>query len=170
MSKKKIILSAGGTGGHLFPAQVIASELKKSCEVLFVGGGLSKSRYFQRDLFSFEEICCATFSLSKPWKIIQGGKTIFKGLIESRKILREFKPDIVVGFGSFYTLPILIAAIWAKIPIVLHEQNAIPGKVNRLFSRFAKMTAITFPKSAISQARSIRDSKSFTECKRPRRS
>ena len=73
---------------------------------------------------------------------------IVKGILESRRILRTFQPDAVVGFGSFYTLPLLIAAKMAKIPIILHEQNAIPGKVNRLFAPFAAMTAITFPDSA----------------------
>ncbi len=73
---------------------------------------------------------------------------ILKGVRQSRKILREFRPDLVVGFGSFYTLPMLIAAALAKTPLILHEQNAIVGKVNRLFSRFADLTAITFPESA----------------------
>lgn len=67
--------------------------------------------------------------------------------MQSRKILKEFAPDVVVGFGSFLTLPVLLAALFLKIPFILHEQNAIPGKVNRLFSRFAVKTAITFPQS-----------------------
>jgi len=78
-------------------------------------------------------------------QLFRGGRLIFKGMRQSGKILRSFEPDVVVGFGSFYTLPLLLAAKREKIPIILHEQNAIPGKVNRLFSRFAHATAITFP-------------------------
>lgn len=77
----------------------------------------------------------------------KGGK-IIKGMGQGFSILRRFSPDVIVGFGSFYTLPVLLAALIRKVPIVLHEQNAIPGKVNRLFSRFAHTTAITFPESA----------------------
>ncbi len=77
--------------------------------------------------------------------MLRGGRQIFKGVCESRKILRAFSPDIVVGFGSFYTLPLLLAAKQKGLPIILHEQNAALGKVNRLFSRFAHTTALTFP-------------------------
>lgn len=76
------------------------------------------------------------------------GVKIIKGFTQSHTIFRQFRPDVVVGFGSFFTLPVLLAALLHKVPIILHEQNAIPGKVNRLFSRFAHTTAITFPESA----------------------
>jgi UDP-N-acetylglucosamine--N-acetylmuramyl-(pentapeptide) pyrophosphoryl-undecaprenol N-acetylglucosamine transferase len=144
MRKKRIILSAGGTGGHLFPAQAVAETLCEH-EVLFVGGGLSQNRFFDGSRFNFEEIHSATFSPSNPLQMFRGGRLIFKGMQRSRKIIRDFAPDVVVGFGSFHTLPLLLAAKQQKIPIILHEQNAVPGKVNRLFSRFAHTTALTFP-------------------------
>lgn len=144
MGKKRIILSAGGTGGHLFPAQAVARELSEH-EILFVAGGLSENGFFDRSRFEYKEIHTATFTTSKPLEMLKGGRKILKGLRESRKILRDFSPDIVVGFGSFYTLPLLLAAKQRKIPIILHEQNAVPGKVNRLFSRFAHTTTLTFP-------------------------
>ena len=107
--------------------------------------GLSVNRYFDREGFAFEDIPSATFSLHNPLKIVKGCRQIFSGVQKSRKILRNFAPDVVIGFGSFFTLPVLIAALIEKIPIILHEQNAIPGKVNRLFASFAHTTAITFP-------------------------
>lgn len=140
-------MSAGGTGGHLFPAQTVARELVE-CEVLFVAGGLKNSSFFEKKDFNFEEIACATFSFKHPLKALKALKHIFKGVLQSRKILRAFKPDLVVGFGSFYTLPLLLAALFERIPFMLHEQNAIPGKVNRLLARWAKTTAITFPGSS----------------------
>lgn len=146
MKKKRILLSAGGTGGHLFPAQAVARELSE-CDCLFVGGGLNKSPYFAQNDFRFFEINTSTFSLRKPHKIFSAGVKIASGIFESRKIISEFQPDLVVGFGSFFTLPLLCGALLEKIPILLHEQNSIPGKVNRLFSRYAKVTAVTFPDS-----------------------
>lgn len=143
--RKKVILSAGGTGGHLFPAQAVADKLQGKCEILFVGGGLGKSRYFDQSKYSFAEISTATFSLKSPWR---GLFPIFRGIFQSLRILRKFKPDVVVGFGSFFTFPLLVAAKLYRVPILLHEQNSLPGKVNRIFSRHAVTTAITFPETA----------------------
>lgn len=79
--------------------------------------------------------------------MLRASKHILKGVRQSHKIVRTFSPDVVVGFGSFYTLPLLLAAKLCKVPLILHEQNAVLGKVNRLFSRFAHTTALTFPVS-----------------------
>lgn len=145
--KNKILLSAGGTGGHLFPAQALGSKLKKNHDVLFVGGGLATNRYFDRTHFAFQEIQTSSLPFKHPLKLIRALKRIVVGFIQSRKILSTWRPSVVVGFGSFYTFPLLLAAWSLKIPIVLHEQNSIPGKVNRLFSKKARLTAITFPGS-----------------------
>lgn len=110
-----------------------------------MGGGLKNNRFFSRESYAFEEIPCATFSLSQPLNILRGSLTIWQGIKKSRAIIKEFSPDIVVGFGSFFTLPVLVAAQLEKVPIVLHEQNSYPGKVNRLFSSRAQINAITFP-------------------------
>ncbi len=109
---------------------------------------MNTNSFFDRACFNYEQINSATFSISNPLKLLRGSGHILKGVRQSQKIIRSFDPDIVVGFGSFYTLPLLVAAKLQNIPIVLHEQNAIPGKVNRLFSRFAHTTAITFPETA----------------------
>ncbi len=142
-----MILSAGGTGGHLFPAQAVADELQKECELLFVAGGLKSCRYFKQELYPYKEVNAATFSFSHPASVMRGGWKVCQGAVQSLRILDEFSPDLVVGFGSFLTLPLLMAARLRRIPIILHEQNALPGKVNRLFSSYAKTTAITFPES-----------------------
>ena len=109
---------------------------------------MATSAYFDRASYPFEEISSATFSLSNPMQVLKKGIKIVKGLRQSLFILRRFAPDVVVGFGSFYTLPVLLAALKHKVPIILHEQNSIPGKVNRLFSKFSHTTTITFPESA----------------------
>ena len=137
-------MSAGGTGGHLFPAQSLAEALP-DWEILFVAGGLSTSHYFNREFFRFEEIPCATFSLTSPLQMCRGLGKICLGIQRSTKILQSFNPDVVIGFGSFFTLPVLAAASFLRKPIVLHEQNTVLGKVNRLFAPWVHTTAITFP-------------------------
>lgn len=141
-------MSAGGTGGHLFPAQEVAKELASAAEVLFVSGGLAQSRFFDKNGFSFEEIPVATLTIKKPWLWPAQLLRIVGGTIQAKRIIKRFRPDAVVGFGSFFSLPVLLAAKWSQTPIILHEQNALPGRVNRLFSAYAKMTGITFPESA----------------------
>jgi len=146
MGKRKIIIAAGGTGGHLFPAQGFAKELqqKEQAEVLFVGGGLSKNPYFRKELFLFQEVESAT-----PFKgnIFRSLGKLIKGTFQSFRVLGDFRPDLLVGFGSFHSFPVLLAALCKKIPIVLFEANAYPGKVNRFFSRWAKYSCVQFAES-----------------------
>ncbi len=148
---KRILIAAGGSGGHLYPAQALAGQLRAkepSLEVLFAGGGLATSRYFERGSFAFEEIACGALSLKNPLRALKALSRMGLGAWQSFRLIRRFKPDVVVGFGSYHSFPVLAAAKLAQIPIVLHEANSMPGKVNRLISRYAKMTAIYFPDAA----------------------
>jgi UDP-N-acetylglucosamine--N-acetylmuramyl-(pentapeptide) pyrophosphoryl-undecaprenol N-acetylglucosamine transferase len=76
--------------------------------------------------------------------LISCGKVV-KGVKESYDILKDFAPGLVVGFGSYYTLPVVIAAQMLGVPLILHEANSIPGRVTRYFSRFAAVTGVHFP-------------------------
>lgn len=145
MSKKKILITAGGTGGHLFPAQGLAKQLTKSNEILFVAGGLGKNRYFDSESFPYREINTPSISTKNPFKLLMNIFGIAQGVIQTIRIMKKFKPDVVVGFGSFYTIPVLLAAKMKKIPIVLHESNSLPGKANRWFSSSAKAVGVHFP-------------------------
>jgi UDP-N-acetylglucosamine--N-acetylmuramyl-(pentapeptide) pyrophosphoryl-undecaprenol N-acetylglucosamine transferase len=151
MQAKRVLISAGGTGGHLYPAQALAQQLLKQAlpsDVLFVAGGLGNNRYFDRNSFSFQEIVCSPLLSSHPKKWLKGAIHLFKGIKQSLVILKNYQPDVVVGFGSFYTVPILLAAKWLKIPIVLHEANSIPGRANKWLASLATYVAINFPSSA----------------------
>lgn len=148
MKAKKVLITAGGTGGHLYPAQALAEKLLKdpsAAEVLFVAGGLGKSRYFDGSRFSFQEVACSPLLSRNPLRCAKGVKNLVKGVGESVKILKEYQADVVVGFGSYYTIPILIAARWLRIPIILHEANSIPGRANRWLSRLADQVGVHFP-------------------------
>ena len=126
MSLPKILIATGGTGGHIFPAQALATELlEKNYELLFAGGGLKSNRYFNRSRFPYAQIASATPLKGNPFKSLF---RIGKGINESLKLIDRYKPDMDVGFGSFYSFPVLAAARWSKIPIILFEPNAIPGK------------------------------------------
>lgn len=156
--KFKILLAAGGTGGHVFPALALAEELQeKACEVLFAAGNLSKNAYFKDNAFPFRDISCSP-------SLVKGIISNTKGVLEAVKLLREFNPNVVIGFGSYYTLPVLIAAKWLGIPILLHEANSIPGRVNRLFAPFASKTWTYFPKTRNHLKGAVE------ECKMPLRS
>jgi UDP-N-acetylglucosamine--N-acetylmuramyl-(pentapeptide) pyrophosphoryl-undecaprenol N-acetylglucosamine transferase len=134
----KILIASGGTGGHIFPAQVLALELMTAgYDILFSGAKLSSNRYFHREKFPYREISSSCLSWKAIWFLM-------KGVIQSLKVLSEFRPDCVIGFGSFYSFPVLFAAKLKKIPIILFEPNAFPGKVNRFFSRWAAFSAVQF--------------------------
>lgn len=143
--KRKVLLTSGGTGGHIFPALAVAKELqdKYKCEVLFAGGNLSQNPFFETQ-FNFQDVACAPWKLSLT-QFYKGPFNLVKGVSSALHLIRTYKPDFVVGFGSFYTLPVLVAAKIAGVPLFLDEQNSIPGKVNRLFSPLAECTFIHFP-------------------------
>ncbi|MBJ7449130.1 MAG: undecaprenyldiphospho-muramoylpentapeptide beta-N-acetylglucosaminyltransferase [Parachlamydiales bacterium] len=156
----KFLISAGGTGGHLYPAQALALELLKKNpknQVMFAAGGLRINRYFDRDLFDYRDIQVSKVSWRKPLKTLLGTYKLLKGYLQSKKLLQSYKPDVVIGFGSFTTFPVMLAAKTLKVPIILHEINTIPGLVNRLFSPFALFTGIFFPETKkLLKGRSIR--------------
>ncbi|MBP9841292.1 MAG: UDP-N-acetylmuramate--L-alanine ligase [Simkaniaceae bacterium] len=123
----KVVLAVSGTGGHLFPAQALARELE---DVLFLGPDLSTNRFF------FHEFPSVNISAGKtPFKIL-------RGVVQSLKVLRREKPRLVIGFGSYHSLPPLLAALLLRIPIALYEPNQVPGRVNRLLRPFDQLKNI----------------------------
>jgi UDP-N-acetylglucosamine--N-acetylmuramyl-(pentapeptide) pyrophosphoryl-undecaprenol N-acetylglucosamine transferase len=148
--KRKIVFAVGGTGGHLFPAQALARELKdklSSVHVLFMGSGLSTSRYFFAKEFPSIDIESSTVFGKKFIHLFGISRRLVRGIWKSIGHLRKEKPDLVVGFGSFHAFPVLVGALVNHIPIVLFESNVIPGRVIRYFSRFARCTAVQFSKA-----------------------
>lgn len=147
MSEKKIVFAVGGTGGHLFPAIALAEQLialDPTLTILFAGGGIKNPEWLHAPPFSYTTIPSAPLSFKNPMKLLSNLFAIRKGISVSKKLLSSFDPTLVIGFGSFYSLPLLAAAKSLAIPYILHEQNAIPGRVIRLFSKRAAFTAIHF--------------------------
>lgn len=148
--KKKVLIAAGGTGGHIFPALALARQLSANpnIEVVFTGGNLERNRYFDKSAFPFHSTSCGAFSSTNPLKLLRSFGKIGRGLWQSHRAISRIRPDLAVGFGSYYTFPALLAALLHRVPVVLHEANSIPGKVNRLLSRYALVTGIHFPDTA----------------------
>lgn len=148
MSKRTVLITTGGTGGHVFPAIALAEELEKdyNCSIYFAGGKLSQNRFFEGEKWSFQDITCGQLGWS-PFKVIRGVMAILKGMWESYRLIKQLNPDAVVGFGSYHTLPVLLAATLNRSPFFLHEANSIPGRVNRLFAPMAEKIFVHFPQT-----------------------
>lgn len=138
----KIILSGGGTGGHIYPAIAIADELRerlKDVEILFIGA---------KDRMEMQKIPQAGYPVTGLWISGLRGKNIgelllfpFKimhSLWKSHLILNKFRPDLVIGTGGYASGVLLYTAAKKNIPIVIQEQNAIPGLTNKKLSRYAR--------------------------------
>ncbi len=143
MKKKKkdhrILIAVGGTGGHIFPSLQLAEKLEeKNIPICFAGYKLATNPFFPRERFSFQEI------RSAPLKRIGG---IILGVKDAISLFRTFKPTTVIGFGSYHTVPLLIAAKLFRCQLILFEPNVILGRVNSLFSLVAKDLCMQFPPS-----------------------
>jgi len=148
----KFIVSAGGSGGHLFPAQALAHELKRRGHSVQLMTD-KRANNFVAD-FPAEKthiIPAATPNLRKPAKAFQAGISILQGIAKAHGILKKEDPDAVIGFGGYPTFPPLIAATLRGIPTVLHEQNAVLGRANRATARFADIIALSFDKTKFSE-------------------
>lgn len=145
----KVFLAGGGTSGHIHPATAIADELKKqdpNTEILFCGTekGL-ESQIIPAQGYDFEVIRASQLPMKPSKKSIKAIKDFLAGRKMCRKLIREKKPDVVIGTGGFVCSPLIAAAHKEKVPILLHEQNAFPGRSNRLMSRYAKTVCTSFP-------------------------
>lgn len=142
---KKVFIATGGTGGHVLPSLAFAEELleeSSDLEVHFLGGKLARNRYFDKK-YSFTDVSCGRLS-KNPFRLFAECIKIIFGILQSIKEILRQKPSLVVGFGSYYSFPVLMAALFTKTPLMLHESNSLPGLVSRLLSPYARMTAIQF--------------------------
>lgn len=143
MILKKVIITTGGTGGHIYPALSVAKEIKeRNMDVVFVG---SNSR-MEKKLVPESGIKFIGLDIQAP-KNFKSIITYFKALSKAKKLLKQEKPDVVLGFGNYISVPIVLAALLSKIPVYLQEQNVNLGYANKLFYNFAKKTFLAFEKT-----------------------
>lgn len=139
----RILLTSGGTGGHVFPAEALATELqKRGHDVVFC----LDNRFYKKSQTTAKKHLIASGALGgNPLRKLRGGLQLLRGYLQSILLIKKFKPQVVVGFGGYTSFPVLLAAKHADIPLVLHEQNSLLGRVNRFFLAAAKAIATSFP-------------------------
>ncbi len=141
----KILFATGGSGGHIFPALKTAEQLKsEGHEVVFAGALASAEDRLRRAGFSGIILDVEGFNRKSLADIFSFGYLMVRAVMRSLGIVRSFKPDVVVGFGSYSSFPIVFAAGFLGIPVMLHEQNVMPGQANRLSAMFVRRIAVTF--------------------------
>ncbi len=160
-----IVLAAGGTGGHMFPAEALARELAlRDCGVALItdlrGGGYGAALGQVETL----QVRAGQVTGRGIWARLMGLAQLALGTIEARKILRRLRPAAAVGFGGYASVPAMLAATRARIPTVLHEQNAVLGRANRMLAPRVDCIATSFAEvSAIRR----QDRAKIAPCPRP---
>lgn len=148
MSLRKVIISGGGTGGHIFPAIAIANELKKqdpTIEILFVGAiGKMEMEKVPAAGYKIEGLWISGLQRRLTWKNFSFPFKVISSLLKSRKILRKFKPDVVIGVGGFASGPMLRAAASKGIPTVIQEQNSYPGITNKILAKKVRKICVAY--------------------------
>lgn len=145
----RVIVSGGGTGGHIFPAVAIANAIKThypEAEILFVGA---------KGKMEMEKVPKVGYPIKGLWisgiqrkLTLQNLKFPFKlvsSLYNSRKIITKFKPDLAVGVGGFASGPLLQMAAWMKVKTLIHESNSYPGITNKLLGKYVNVICVAFP-------------------------
>lgn len=156
----RVLIAAGGTGGHIYPGITIAQLLKErhpQAEILFVG----TARGLEADLvpragFDFAAIPAHYLRRRLSLDVLRTGWTAIKGLAEARRIVGRFRPHAAVGTGGYVSGPAMLAALLHRVPVVLQEQNAFPGLTNRLLGRWAARVALGHPDAAVHFGRRTR--------------
>ncbi len=145
MAKRTILLCAGGTGGHLFPAEAVAHELiARGFDVQLAADSRVQKFADRFPASHIHEIRSATLGSKNPVALARTAWSLFAGYRQSRRLLAEMKPVAVAGFGGYPTVPPLFAATRMKIPTLIHESNAVLGRANRMLSGRVTQVAIGF--------------------------
>lgn len=149
----KIVVSGGGTGGHIYPALALIREIQKEnkdAEFLYIGTekGL-ESKLVRMENIPFKSIHITGFKRKLSLENIKTILRFFKGVQDSKRMLKEFKADVVVGTGGYVCGPVVYAAAKLGIPTIIHEQNSVPGLTNKFLSRYVDRVAICFEEAKL---------------------
>ena len=144
----KYLISGGGTGGHIFPAVSIANALREAdpnCEILFVGalGRMEMERVPQAG-YKIIGLPVKGFDRSRPWKNIRVVIDLIRSMIQARKIVRDFRPDVGIGVGGYASGAAMKVAAKMGVPILLQEQNGFAGVTNKLLKDDAKKICVAY--------------------------
>lgn len=144
----RVLIVTGSSGGHIFPALALIDSLKDSCgEVLLVLPEKSKNSFNLIISAQVKYIPAADLGLNLNSRNIRGAYLFLLGVWESLRIVIKFKPDVVVGFGSLNTVALIFWAWLFRIKTIIHEQNVIPGRANRLLAKLVDRVAVSFSRT-----------------------
>lgn len=148
----RLLLTGGGTGGHIYPALAIAKQLETESSdhvVSYIG----TERGLEADIvrkanIPFQSIDIQGFRRQLSWDNVRTVTKFLRAIKRSKQLIREFSPDVVVGTGGYVCGPVVYAAYRLGVPTLIHEQNVIPGLTNKFLARYADVVAISFEGSA----------------------
>ena len=151
----KFILTCGGTAGHINPALAVAGRLRElmpDCEILFIGAeGKMEMELVPREGYKIEPLRITNISRGHSLEAIVHNLDTLKNVAvstrEAKRIMREFKPDVVIGTGGYVCYPVLMAASELKIPTAVHESNAVPGLTTKLLAERVDKVMVGFEES-----------------------
>lgn len=147
----RVVISAGGTGGHIYPALAIINKIKEKepdSEFLYIG----THNRMEKDIvpskgIPFKSIEMYGFNKKHLLKNFKTIKCLFKAKSECKKIIKEFNPDVVIGVGGYVTVPVITSAKKLGYKTFLHEQNSLPGKSNKYLSKYCDLIGVSFESS-----------------------
>ena len=145
----RVLITGGGTGGHLFPGIALATGLQQrvaGCEVMFIGTRRQLDREALAEYnFQLESISCMGLKGMGPIHRLKSLAFLPAAVSQARGIIKKFAPDLVFGVGGYVTGPVLLAAKLLSIPTCIHEQNSVAGLANRMISRFVDRVFVSIP-------------------------
>lgn len=145
----RVIISGGGTGGHIFPAIAIADALRQkypAIDILFVGAeGRMEMERIPRAGYRIEGLTIQGLYRKQIWRNVSVLFNLYKARIKAKQIIRTFQPEAVIGVGGYASAPTLLAAQKMGIPTVIQEQNSFAGKTNKLLARKARAVCVAYP-------------------------
>ena len=147
----RVIVTGGGTGGHIYPALAIADKFKEmdeTTEILYVGNeeGIEKD-VVPKTGYPLTLVDARWLDKSNPWQLIKTGARVAKGILEAGRVMRKFRPDVVIGTGGYVFFPLIRAAAALGVPTVLHESNARPGMAVRMLEEKTDLLFLNFEES-----------------------
>src|SRR5215210_1563563 len=157
LERPRILIAGGGTGGHAIPGLCVAAELRsRDAMVEFVGSASGiEQTLVPREGYTLHALPLKAFA-GNPIAQIRASLLSLRALQRCTRIIQRLRPWAVLGVGGYASAPAVAAARALGVPTFLHEQNSVPGRLNRLASRFTTETLVTFPAAEDSLRRSVR--------------
>jgi len=147
----RVVLTGGGTGGHIYPALAMAKEIaRQHPEATFLYIGTDKgleSKLVPREGIPFKAVEISGLKRKLSLENVKTAWKFIRSVSRSKQLLREFRPDVVIGTGGYVCGPVVFAASRLQIPTIIHEQNVEPGLTNKFLARFVRAVCVSFEES-----------------------